>query len=47
MCGDFHRNIEDILAEKGEAVKKSSESDTLEVLLQEKGEGQRDKLVEE
>lgn len=30
----FCRNIEDILAEKGESVKKLSESDSLEFLVQ-------------
>jgi len=30
----FYRNIEDILAEKGESVKRLSESDSLEFLVQ-------------
>ena len=30
----FHRNIEDILAEKGESVKRLSESDSVEFLVQ-------------
>ena len=30
----FHRNIEDILAEKGETVKRLSENDSLEFLVE-------------
>ena len=33
-CLVFYRNIEDILAQKGESVKRLSESDSLEFLVQ-------------
>ncbi len=44
----FHRNIEDILAEKGESVKKLSESDSLEFLVQDlKDKIEKEKQTEE
>lgn len=44
----FYRNIEDILAEKGESIKRLSENDSLEFLVQDLVDKiEKDKQVED
>ena len=43
----FYRNIEDILAEKGESIKRLSENDSLEFLVQDLDKIEKDKQVED